>query len=145
MSENDARMAAYRVVLEDLKKRKTAIEAAIAGITALMGESEPTLDACMPVAPSKGKEPCHVESGSFADLTLTEATQRYLGMVKEPQSTAEIAEALERGGYPTKSSNFRNTVRSVLDRHAKTVGEIVKVQKNWGLAEWSRDGSEAGD
>ena len=143
MFENDARMAAYRVVLEDLKKRKTAIEAAIAGITALMGESEPTLDACMPVAPSKGKEPCHVESGSFADLTLTEATQRYLGMVKEPQSTAEIAEALERGGYPTKSRNFRNTVRSVLDRHAKTVGEIVKVQKNWGLAEWSRDGGES--
>ncbi len=143
MFEHDARMDAYRMVLEDLKKRKTAIEAAIAGITALMGKSEPTLDACMPVAPSKGKEPCHVESGSFADLTLTEAAQRYLGMVKEPQSTAEIAEALERGGYPTKSRNFRNTVRSVLDRHAKTVGEIVKVQKNWGLAEWSRDGGES--
>ena len=145
MSENDARLDAYRMVLKDLEKRKMAIEAAIAGIISLMGESETTLQGCMPVAPSKGKEPCHVESGSFADLTLTEATQRYLGMVKEPQSTAEIAEALERGGYPTKSSNFRNTVRSVLDRHAKTVGEIVKVQKNWGLAEWYRDGSEAGD
>ena len=144
MSENDARLDAYRMVLEDLEKRKTAIEAAIAGMTSLMGESEPTLEACMPAPPSTRQEPCHVESGSFADLTLTEATQRYLGMVKEPQSTAEIAEALDRGGYPTKSRNFRNTVRSVLDRHAKTVREIVKVQKNWGLAEWYRDGSEAG-
>ncbi len=143
MSENDARLDAYRMVLEDLEKRKMAIEAAIGSIASLMGESEPTLDACMPVAPSKSKEPCHVESGSFADLTLTEATRRYLGMVKEPQSTAEIAEALERGGYPTKSRNFRNTVRSVLDRHSKTVGEIVKVQKNWGLAEWYRDGGES--
>ena len=142
MSENDARMDAYRMVLEDLEKRKLEIEAAIAGITSLMGESNTT--SCMPAPPSTRQEPCHVESGSFADLTLTEATQRYLGMVKEPQSTAEIAEALDRGGYPTKSRNFRNTVRSVLDRHAKTVGEIVKVQKNWGLAEWYRDGSEAG-
>ena len=143
MSEHDARMDAYRMVLEDLEKRKMAIEAAIAGITSLMGESDTTLQGCMPAPPSKGKEPCHVESDSFADLTLTEAAQHYLEMVKEPQSTAEIAEALERGGYPTKSRNFRNTVRSVLDRHSKTVGEIVKVQKNWGLAEWSRDGGEA--
>ena len=145
MSENDARMATYRMVLEDLKKRKTAIEAAIVGMTALMGESEPTLETCLPVAPPTRQEPCHVESDSFADLTLTEATRRYLEMVNEPQSTAEIAEALERGGYPTKSRNFRNTVRSVLDRHAKTVGDIVKDQKNWGLVEWYRDGGEAGD
>lgn len=141
MSENDTRMDAYRMVLEDLEKRKMEIEAAIAGITSLMGESDTT--SCLPVAPPARQEPCHVESGSFADLTLTEAAQRYLGMVKEPQSTAEIAEALDRGGYPTKSRNFRNTVRSVLDRHAKTVREIVKVQKNWGLAEWYRDGGES--
>ena len=141
MFEHDARMDAYRMVLKDLEKRKMAIEAAIAGITSLMGENDTT--SCMPAPPSTGQEPCHVKSGAFADLTLTEAAQQYLEMVKEPQSTAEIAEALERGGYPTKSRNFRNTVRSVLDRHAKTVGEIVKVQKNWGLAEWSRDGGES--
>ena len=140
MFEHDVSMDAYRMVLKDLEKRKMAIEAAIAGITSLMGESDTT--SCMPAPPSTRQEPCHVEPGSFADLTLTEAAQHYLEMVKEPQSTAEIAEALERGGYPTKSRNFRNTVRSVLDRHAKTVGEIVKIQKNWGLAEWSRDGGE---
>ena len=139
MSENDARIDAYRMVLKDLERRKMVIEAAIAGITVLMGESETALQACLPAPHSKSQEPCHVESGSFADLTLTEAAQRYLDMVKEPQSTAEIAEALERGGYPTKSRNFSNTVRSVLDRHAKTVGEIVKVEKNWGLAKWNQD------
>lgn len=144
MTEHDARMDAYRMVLVDLEKRKRVIEAAIAGVTALMGESDTTLQACLPAAPpSTRQEPCHVESGSFADLTLTDAAQQYLDMMNEPQSTAEIAEALERGGYPTESRNFRNTVRSVLDRHAKTVGVIVKVQKNWGLAEWDRDGGEA--
>ena len=50
MFENDARMAAYRMVLEDLKKRKTAIEAAIAGITALM-EKATQRPACLLLLP----------------------------------------------------------------------------------------------
>lgn len=136
MPEHDASMDAYRTVLKDLKRRKKVIDAAIAGVTALMGESEAELQACLPVSLSKIRESGDVASGSFADLTLIEAARAYLNMVKEPQSTAEIAEALEKGGYPTESKNFRNTVRSVLDRHAKTVGEIVKVHRNWGLAEW---------
>ena len=142
MSEHDASMGAYRTVLKDLKRRKKVIDAAIAGVTALIGESEAELQACLPALPHKTQEPRDVASGSFADLTLTDAARAYLDMVREPQSTTEIAEALERGGYPTESRNFRNTVRSVLDRHAKTVGEIVKVHRNWGLAEWSRDESE---
>lgn len=139
MADNDARMDVYRTVLKDLERRKRAINAAIAGVTALLGESEAELQACLPVPLPKTQESRDVASGSFAGLTLTEAAQAYLDMVKEPQSTGEIAEALVKGGYDTKSRNFRNTVRSVLDRHAKTVGEIVKVHKNWGLAEWSQD------
>lgn len=143
MSEHDASMDSYRTVLKDLKRRKKVIDAAIAGVTALLGESEAALQACLPVPLPKTQESGDVASGSFADLTLTEAAQRYLEMVNEPQSTAEIAEALERGGYPTESRNFRNTVRSVLDRHAKTVGEIVKVHKNWGLPKWTSDKGES--
>ena len=138
MSEHDASMDAYRAVLKDLKRRKKVIEAAIAGVTALLGESEAALQACLPVPLPEIQESDDVASGAFADLTLTEAARAYLDMVKEPQSTAEIAEALEKGGYPTESRNFSNTVRSVLDRHAKTVGAIVKVRRNWGLAEWNR-------
>ncbi|MYA28130.1 MAG: hypothetical protein F4090_04880 [Nitrospira sp. SB0672_bin_25] len=139
MSENDASMDAYRTVLKDLKRRKKVIEAAIAGVTALLGESEAALQACLPAPLPKIQESGDdVTSGAFADLTLTEAAQIYLSTVKDPQSTADIADALKRGGYPTESRNFRNTVRSVLDRHSKTVGAIVKVHRNWGLAEWNR-------
>ena len=127
MPEHDASMDTYRTVLKDLKRRKKVIDAAIAGVTALLGESEAELQACLPVSLPGTQESGDVASGSFADLTLTEAARAYLDMAKEPQSTAEIADTLERGGYPTESRNFRNTVRSVLDRHAKTVGVIVKV------------------
>ena len=142
MSEHDASMETYRTVLKDLKRRKKVIDAAIAGVTALMGESEAELQACLPVSLRNTQESGDLASGAFADLSLTDAAQIYLSTVKDPQSTADIADALKRGGYPTESRNFRNTVRSVLDRHAKTVGEIVKVHKNWGLAEWSRDGGK---
>ena len=142
MSEHDASMDAYRTVLKDLKRRKKVIEAGIAGVTALLGESEAALQACLPVPLPEIQETGDVASGAFADLTVTEAAQIYLSTVKDPQSTADIADALKRGGYPTESRNFRNTVRSVLDRHAKTVGTIVKVHRNWGLAEWSRDGGK---
>lgn len=138
MPEHDASMDTYRTVLKDLKRRKKVIDAAIAGVTALLGESEAALQACLPVSLRNIQESGDVASGSFAEMTLTEAARAYLDMVKEPQSTTEIAEALERGGYPTESRNFSNTVRSVLDRHAKTVGDIVKVRRNWGLAEWNR-------
>lgn len=133
MSDNDASMETYRTVLKDLKRRKKVIDTAIAGVTALMGESEAELQACLPALP-KTQESRAVASGAFADLTLIEAAQIYLSTVKDPQSTADIADALKRGGYPTESRNFRNTVRSVLDRHAKTEGVIVKVHRNWGLA-----------
>ena len=138
MSENDASMDTYRTVLKDLKRRKKVIDAAIAGVTALLGESETELQACLPASLPNIQESGDVSSGAFADLSLPEAAQIYLSTVKNPQSTADIADALKRGGYPTKSKNFSNTVRSVLDRHAKTVGEIVKVHRNWGLAEWDR-------
>lgn len=143
MSEHDASMDTYRTVLKDLKRRKKVIDAAIAGVTALLGESEAALQACLPVTLPKTQESGDVASGAFADLTLTEAAQIYLSTVKDPQSTAEIADALKRGGYPTESRNFSNTVRSVLDRHSKTVGAIVKVDKNWGLAEWAREKSKS--
>ena len=139
MSEHDANMETYRTVLKDLKRRKKVIDSAIAGVTALMGESEAELQACLPASLPKTQESRDLASGAFADLTVIEAAQIYLSTVKDPQSTADIADALERGGYPTESHNFRNTVRSVLDRHAKTVGVIVKVHRNWGLAEWSRN------
>lgn len=62
----------------------------------------------------------------------------YLGMVKRKQSTKQLMEVLERGGYPHRSKNFYTTVFGVLNRHWKTQGEIVKVDGDWGLREWYR-------
>ena len=68
-------------------------------------------------------------------MSLPDAVKSYLSMVKRKQSTKQLMAALERGGYPTRSKNFYTTVFGVLNRHAKTQGEITKVGGDWALAE----------
>lgn len=77
-------------------------------------------------------------SDFFMKMSLPEAVKMYLSMVKRKQSTKQLMKALERGGYPTRSKSFYTTVFGVLNRHAKTQGEITKVGGDWALAEWYR-------
>jgi hypothetical protein len=77
-----------------------------------------------------------MQSDSFFGLGLIEAAKKYLGMIRKPQSTTQIAEALQAGGFHTASKNFKNTVTSVLHRHSASIGDIIRVKKEWGLAEW---------
>lgn len=78
-------------------------------------------------------------STHFMNMSLPEAVKTYLSMVKRKRSTKQLVEALERGGYPTRSKKFFNTVFGVINRHAKGPNpEIVKVGTDWGLAEWYR-------
>ena|SRR3990167_3677256 len=74
-------------------------------------------------------------SDFFMKMSLPDAVKSYLSMVKRKQSTKQLMAALERGGYPTRSKNFYTTVFGVLNRHAKTQGEITKVGGDWALAE----------
>ena len=139
MSDENTQFSAYELVLEDLKKRKAQIEATIAMLMDIMEKGEGTgISPVLPNAsPFTKTEPTGIRPDSFFGLGLTEATKKYLAMTKSPQSIREITEALQKGGFTTSSRNFKNTVGSVLNRHEKNVGEIVRVQRNnWALAEW---------
>ena len=68
---------------------------------------------------------------------ITDAVKKYLAMVKKPQDTRVIAEALESGGFRHTSKNFYGTIFSVLRRRAQNDGDIVKVTSGlWALTEW---------
>lgn len=73
---------------------------------------------------------------AFFGMSIPEAAKKYLGLVKRKQTTKQIMEALERGGFPHQSKSFYGTVFGVLSRRWKTEGDIVKVGGDWGLAEW---------
>jgi hypothetical protein len=75
-----------------------------------------------------------IPSDAFFGLTIVDAAIKFLHMAaKKPQSTNAIIEGFERGAL--KGKNY-STVYGVLNRRAKTDGDIVNVHGDWALAEW---------
>ena len=129
----------YNDVLADLKRRRDKLDSAIAGIEAILG---------MPasVTPLKQKlsdtrpdvQPTEIASDMFFGLSIVEGAKKFLALKKRPQSTTDIAAALEQGGMPNQSDNFGNTVGATLARNLTSVSPVFsKVSRGtWGLKEW---------
>ena len=128
----------YSDVLADLRLKQTALEQAITGITTLMKLGTVSGGGPAPISSSADpSSPVEIPSDAFFGVSIVEATKKYLGMMKRPKTTQEIAAALVEGGYNHTSKNFYSTIFSVLARESgKPTGEIVKVNDRWGLAEW---------
>ncbi len=144
MADNDIQID-YAKVLADLTARRDALNAAIAAIEPIVNGT-----VSQPIASSRKSakaETAEIQSDTFFNMTVPDATRKYLSMMRKPQSTPQIAEALERGGFTHQSEKFGNTVGAVLHRiAASSGGDIIKVSRgNWGLASWygpKRSGSE---
>ncbi|MEP7013104.1 MAG: hypothetical protein ABJC13_22515 [Acidobacteriota bacterium] len=131
----------YGPVLEDLRARRDEIDAAIAVIEKFStGPGAISAAARFSVAPAVVESlpvegspvPVRVESDTFFRMSASEATQKYLKMVKKPTSLVVICRALEGGGYLTSAKNFYSNLYTTLMRSSA----FVQVNKDWGLAEW---------
>lgn len=76
-----------------------------------------------------------IRHDSFFEMTYVDAVKKYLGMMGRPQSTKEIADALERGGINHSSKNFAATIRSILCSKK----EFIRVNGDWALSVWHPD------
>jgi hypothetical protein len=124
----------YETILTWLEAKKAALDQAIAGVRTLMGlEQQPgsAVGPALRVASAEGVQP-----GLFLSLSITDATKKYLNLIKQSQTTAEICEALKRGGLHSTAKNYFANVYTILVRQEKQVGDIVRVDKKWGLVEW---------
>lgn len=129
----------YETMLADLKAKREAAQAtiaaldqAIAGLEAVLGRAGESGVS----TPIKSGDISNIPPDAFFRLGIAEAAKKYLSMVKRPQSTPEIAAALQRGGLTHSSKNFINTLFAILYRQHKQNGDIVRVNKDWGLREW---------
>jgi len=121
----------YKVVLADLIARRDQLNAAIAAIEAILGVIGPT--GAQDAQPGMAS----IRLDEFFGMTVLDATKKYLGMMKDPQSTPDITNALQRGGYLFQTDKPVNTVTSVLIRDDARGGEVVRVGKGkFALAEW---------
>jgi hypothetical protein len=122
-------------VLADLIAKRDALDGAIAAIRAAYGLAQPAPQGGSPVG--RPIDPSSIPDDAFFGLSIGEAAKKYLGIMKRKQSIREIAEALDNGGLPHSSTNFFNTVATMLNRAAKGDPELVRVGRGeWGLAGW---------
>jgi len=74
-----------------------------------------------------------IPGDAFFQMTVPDAAEKYLKLVKATKEIPEIAEALLKGGLKSSSKNFTDMTRTVMSRDER----FVKVPSgDWGLTEW---------
>lgn len=74
-----------------------------------------------------------IASDAFFQMTVPDAAEKYLKLIKATKEISELADALIKGGLKSSSKKFPDMVRSVLSRDSR----FVKVpDAGWGLSEW---------
>lgn len=129
----------YVAVLADLEAKRSQIDAAIAGISVMLGQAAPPASiGAQGAAGNSGGATAEIQPDSFFSLSIPDAAKKYLGMRKRTATTPEIVEALRRGGQQNAGSeNYSITVGTVLNRAYTNGTGIVRVSRGtWGLAEW---------
>jgi hypothetical protein len=96
----------------------------IKGVRAILGDDATATNGKSPV-----DEPV-IPPNFFADMTTVEATKTFLEMSRSKKTTAEIVEALRRGGLTPASTN---SVYVILFKAMKNKGAFVRDRQRWGL------------
>lgn len=125
----------YLAVLADLERDRDQINAMIAMMRKRAGLSAEEVPSA-PLANGSNSQPSdstEIRSDTFFGMVISDAIKKYLGIVKRPKKTTEIAKALEEGGLQHTSKRWFATVQTTLNRMH---GVIVKLPNGWGLLEW---------
>jgi hypothetical protein len=132
-------MADYKGVLADLKARRTAIEkecadldTAIAAVERLANLSAFTAS----VAAAKQTLPdLRLGQATFSGLRMPQAITNYLTMVRQPQTTRQVIDALKSGGVKD-SGSLRGHVYNTLHRLSQEGGPFKhNADGRWSLRE----------
>lgn len=129
----------YDKVLADLESKRDALNAAIDGIRKLIHVNSQMLPDGTIKSAAAGQLPeaQEIQSDTFFSLSIPDAIEKFLRMMKKPQPVREIADSLERGGFSHTSQRFPKTVATTLNRMAEAdEPKVVKVKGEWGLTEW---------
>lgn len=79
---------------------------------------------------SRGSSPVLVLGHRFSRSSILQASRILMKERGQAMSAQAIANALTEQGYIAKSRNLTNTVASVLNRHDKVGGDIIRVGRN---------------
>lgn len=102
-----------------------------AGTSIPSGEAAKGLTIQMPTPPAQ----------RYALISVHWAILHILSEAKLPMTTAEIADALTKGGVKTRAANFTNNVSAVLSTNMRPRGEeeVEVIDGRWSLTETGRN------
>ena len=117
------------IIIADLEAKKQQLELAILAIRAVASLG-PLGNSPIQPATSNGNIP----TDAFLGMSIPEATKKLLGIVRKRLATPDIIRMLSHGGLPEPAYN---TAYAVLRRRQQQVGDIVNINGDWGLKEWT--------
>ena len=79
-----------------------------------------------------------IQSDTFFNLSIVDATKKFLAMRKGVATTVEITDALRRGGQINAGQEtFPVTLTSILHRGYRQGAGVIRTGRGtWGLSEW---------
>jgi hypothetical protein len=122
----------YAAVVADLEAKRAELDSAIAAMKILMQQTG-SLAAVTPPVPRISSLD-EVPPDAFVGLSISNAVRRLLEMMQRRLSMREILEGLRAGGL--KANKYRNVYSIIRGREAYQA-DIIKVNRQWGLAEWN--------
>jgi hypothetical protein len=117
----------WEAVIADLEAKKAQLDSAIQAIRGISNLG--VLAGTIPTAQNGTVPP-----DAFLGMSIPEATKKLLGIVRKRLATPDIVRMLSQGGLPEPAYN---TAYAVLRRRQQQVGDIININGDWGLREWT--------
>jgi len=120
----------YEAVIAALEEKIAQLQNAVAAIKAVAG-----MGPLLSISPQGIVSPSGtISSDAFLGMSIPEATKKLLGIVRKRLSTPDVIKMLVQGGAPEPAYN---TAYAVLRRRQLQVGDIININGEWGLKEWT--------
>src|SRR6267142_5730743 len=109
MSAEQSAISSYEAALQDLEAERDELNLLIEALKRRIAGAGGRI-----VQSGRPASERDIPTDAFFNMTIADATRKYLEIVKQTKSTSEIAQALERGGIKHASKDFSTTIRTTL-------------------------------
>lgn len=128
-------MSKITEVIAELRDEQARLKLELARIERVLEALEERVVTPVAAPAAAAEEPSRSEETPYAQYDLYEATTLYLALVGEPQTARQIADALQAGGFKTRSMDFPGTVRTMLHRRPTRGIRLTSDGKRWVFSE----------
>jgi len=118
--------------IADLESWMERISTAIETLRLLRAQGGALPGVPAPVGAGRDSPNGDMSHDAFFQMTVPDAAEKYLTLIKTTKPTSGIAKALLNGGLKSAAKNFPSMLNTILSRDNR----FVRVNKEWALSAW---------